>query len=1358
MRAVKTLSLFHGRFQFLIIFAAGLSGLPFFNSIALANNLQLLVDLNSPTGPSRRWSAGIPISPYSQVDMNHGRVLTALPVVSWDGRGPGIYLTLYHHMTSAWDLADEEKEKLTSGEGLPEGVGVASAYGKKHGGRRLLTTMPSIGDEPIWSHTYQACLAFSDHGQKITVIWGNGTQDVYIADKGDFQAQIGVFDKLTVLGDLLPILGYAVTTKAQYVYTFDPNGQLETISDPSGNLVTCHYITNEKTNGFGELSDVEDSSGRQLTFTYNEFGRLAQIGDPLDRHWNLLYYDAKEPAEPKNDVDGPFVAFEDAMGSRINWTYTNTSDWDIATITDKDDNEYTYEYTLDNGRLLQVTDPESQETDFSFTRDLSSVTGTYTDVRGNDWIFVTDSAGVPPDNLMSVTNPLSETTSYTYSTLFDSVKHKVATITNPLNKTWSYTYDESGNLLTATNPLSNKTTYTYDELNNLRTVTPPADTANTSNTDKTVTYKYCDELHPTSPTEVVLPADGQGNAAVSIVLEYYDSGVPEAYGELKSITDANGVQTLYEYEAHGHLWRVSEGDPTGSIGDKVVNAVFLDPLGRFVTDLGRCLKNLPELGEEKFSGFLTECHPGICSAMNANGNITDICCCSCFLLCVGLNCEVQTNDCSKEGPSLSNSGNHLMQTAKSFTRSIGCPPFYVSYSDTGGPAHFDYNGMGSLTNVEGTVSDGSFWDSPSYLIDTDINYDSLGRMTSNVLSTNQPVYNTPMSSTPINRSFSYVPDSVAGTLDRTGPDGQVTHVETDEAGRVTLVTRGTTKTPAALSVAYTYYANGQVHTVTYGNGTLTTYTYDDAGQVTNIEHQVISSGDQLLGITYTYTGDGLIDTVEESYLLPFLIPIYDTATIAYTYDNRNQLIEEERTFGNSEYHYAYTYDQGGNRLTKTDLDNELHGVLLTEYHYDLEDIKTYGTWNNRLMYYEVFDSDEKEPVLLDRVDYEYQDGYGGEFGNPTRIVHLSLWYEPDTYEALTLQYNKQHELRFASWQGWAPDDCKSFEAYEVVELGGTGRARHLIRERDPDDTSTALENDYARWSDYDGDVIYDDYVVETDGKKETNIIPTVAYLPGVGQMWLDPVTGEPLESAYYHTDHLGTLRVMTGDGGSIYGRASFTSFGELDHATGGFGTRYQYGGSSGYETFDEFPAYVHVGHRYYDPSTGRFLQRDPIGIRGGINTYAYVGNHPANSIDPLGLDTISVGMGGSGIAFPFAGDCSLMLNLDDDGGISLTSSLGFLFGIGLGYGYGPQVMFTNAKSVADLSGTGSEAGILTPIGGISHVGMTGKNGVPIDGVQISVGPGAGGGVYGVPTSTVTIFRTTIPREALAGPPCFAGGG
>jgi RHS repeat-associated protein len=58
------------------------------------------------------------------------------------------------------------------------------------------------------------------------------------------------------------------------------------------------------------------------------------------------------------------------------------------------------------------------------------------------------------------------------------------------------------------------------------------------------------------------------------------------------------------------------------------------------------------------------------------------------------------------------------------------------------------------------------------------------------------------------------------------------------------------------------------------------------------------------------------------------------------------------------------------------------------------------------------------------------------------------------------------------------------------------------------------------------------------------------------------------------------------------------------------------------------PGLIYYRARYYDPTLGRFIQRDPIGLKGGINFYAYVANNPVNLRDPSGNE----------ISFKWVGD------------------------------------------------------------------------------------------------------------------------
>ncbi len=199
---------------------------------------------------------------------------------------------------------------------------------------------------------------------------------------------------------------------------------------------------------------------------------------------------------------------------------------------------------------------------------------------------------------------------------------------------------------------------------------------------------------------------------------------------------------------------------------------------------------------------------------------------------------------------------------------------------------------------------------------------------------------------------------------------------------------------------------------------------------------------------------------------------------------------------------------------------------------------------------------------------------------------------------------------------------------------------------------------------------------------------------------------------YYTFDHLGSVRELTDGSGNIDAQYDYDPYGNVSLLQGSNMADFQYAGMYEHQT----SGLNLTLFRAYDSNTGRWLSRDPLPDaerRLGPNLYTYVANNAINETDSLGLfgagwqvsagaeagdigigggataeggagvfvqnNFSSSGTGGFAAGGAFAGEPGA--NLQSPGGTGQTPWVA-----GASGGIGQGVFFTNANTVADLSG------------------------------------------------------------------------
>jgi RHS repeat-associated protein len=103
---------------------------------------------------------------------------------------------------------------------------------------------------------------------------------------------------------------------------------------------------------------------------------------------------------------------------------------------------------------------------------------------------------------------------------------------------------------------------------------------------------------------------------------------------------------------------------------------------------------------------------------------------------------------------------------------------------------------------------------------------------------------------------------------------------------------------------------------------------------------------------------------------------------------------------------------------------------------------------------------------------------------------------------------------------------------------------------------------------------------------------------------------------YILTDQLGSPRMVTDEAGTLLREIEYDSFGNIV-ADSAPEIKLAFGFAGG--LYDQHTGLIRFGYRDYDPETGRWTARDPIGFDGGdTNLYGYVLGDPVNGIDPTG--------------------------------------------------------------------------------------------------------------------------------------------
>jgi RHS repeat-associated protein len=888
--------------------------------------------------------------------------------------------------------------------------------------------------------------------------------------------------------------------------------------------------------------------------------------------------------------DGTRYLFNSPVGNR----------WECASVTDRNGNATTIAHNA-AGYVTGVTDPSGRSLTFHYnaTNQLTSVS----DPSGRVFSFGFNAGG----NLSSVTYPdpdgAGPLASPVVSVGYDA-NARITSLTNPRGFVSTFGYNANGSLAWERDALNGQTTYAYTSTH--ADITDPRGgvTRHTYSNGRlasvrdarnfTEFYGYNASNDRTGVTDKAgrswtFTYDSRGNVLTATTpLSHATTYTYNALDLPLTVTTPLGRVTTFTYDANGN--RLTETNPAGQ-----TTTFTYDAAGQVLT------ATTPLTHQSVF-------------AYDAHGNLTSV--------------TDPTGRTSTTAYDLL--GRETSKTAGGLTTLYSYDGLgrRTSVSAPGGRVTaFAYDAAGNRTSVTNNLSQ----------TDT-FAYDALNRVTSHTDALGRVV------------SFGY--DANGNKTSFTDGRGKVTSYSYDARDQNTGIFY-----PDGTGESWTYNALGKVATHADGRGVVATHSYDLAGRATGITY---SSG--AASVSLSYDADDRKTGMSDG-----------TGATAYSYDAAGRLTARTSPQGSVSYAYdaagrktsetvnlgtptTFTYDNAGRMLSAV----APNGT--TSYAYDSAGrlvTTAYPNGATEDRYYHATTGDLSETwhrsgggaVTLARFTHGY-DGLGRKVSE-AQPSGVTVAYTYDAAGQLTGETRSGANAFTASYTydnagnrltktvGAATETYSYDDANKLLSAGGKSYTYDLagnVTSVTSGGATTSVTWDgagrmtgvsggglsVANASVYNG---LGQRVARTDSTGTRSLalsgdaIDADVLADGLAtyRRGLDLISETRSgTSKFFHLDSLGTARALSDASGAKTDALETDALGTVVSTTGTpLGARpFGFAAGWGYQS-DSDTGLQRLGHRFYDPSTGRFLSRDPI--RDGYNWYTYCANDPVNAVDPTGL-------------------------------------------------------------------------------------------------------------------------------------------